>query len=125
MEAHPHHASQMASVLGANCRKSNLENPSRNDHRLAGAEDSIYTLSRPRMPAVTRHARLGRSRVADLLPDAADPWPHDEAIGSSGPRKRRQRRREDLKEHPGEEEEKQHCCLAMPVAHFPLPAGYT
>jgi hypothetical protein len=39
--------------------------------------------------------------------DAADPWPHDEAIGSSCPRKRRQRRREDLKEHPGEEE-KQH-----------------
>ena len=40
--------------------------------------------------------------------DAADPWPHDDAIGSSCPRKRRQRRREDLKEHPGEEEEKQH-----------------
>jgi hypothetical protein len=37
-----------------------------------------------------------------------NPWPHDEAIGSSYPRKRRQRRREDLKEHPGEEEEKQH-----------------
>jgi hypothetical protein len=28
--------------------------------------------------------------------------------GSSCPRKRRHRRREDLKEHPGEEEEKQH-----------------
>ena len=40
---------------------------------------------------------------------AADRWPRDEAIGSSCPRKRRQRRRrEDLKEHPGEEEEKQH-----------------
>jgi len=38
----------------------------------------------------------------------ADPWPDDEAIGSSCPSKRRQRRREDLEEDPGEEEEKQH-----------------
>jgi len=84
-----------------------LQKPPR-ERGLVGGDENIR-ISRLQKITFAEMRSAGVRGMLIYCAGAADRWPRDEAIGSSCPRKRRQRRRrEDLKEHPGKEEEKQH-----------------